>query len=131
MLKTCPKGGPKRCQCYPLIRFKRVFFQLLKFSYKSRAQKPHEQRTRTGVRLPPGKSNYTSGGRRRRYPILRAPTTGRFAQISYAIHKPDKISFRRCIFQFLPAKRAIVQVGSKFDVRPVSVCDVRVTFFTP
>ena len=27
-----------------------LFFQLLKFSYKSRAQKPHEQRTRTGVR---------------------------------------------------------------------------------
>ena len=67
VLKTCPKGGPKRWQCYPLIRLKRVFFQLFKFSYTSRAQKPHKQRTRTGVLLPPGKSNYTSGVRRAFY----------------------------------------------------------------
>ena len=59
------------------------FFQLLKISYKSRAQKPHKQRTRTGVLLPPGKSNYTSPGRSEEEAeasYFARTTTGRFAQ---------------------------------------------------
>ena len=39
MLKTCPKGGPKRCQCYPLIRFKRVFFSTFEILLQIKSSK--------------------------------------------------------------------------------------------
>ena len=39
MLKTCPKAGPKRCQCYPLIRFKRVFFSTFEILLQIKSSK--------------------------------------------------------------------------------------------